>query len=372
MRKENVGRLLLTLLTAFVMVAGVFGAAVNSTISSVESPSTPAVDSEQVMNTREMGDTPISAFSNQETEIMAGTLDDLNLPSTEGATEVAPAKEAPANTETVFSQGTRAAGVEAYGPYGTQAAPYFEGDPVAFESDITGGGSNSDYYFRWDVNGDGVYEHDDFGVVKGTSDYTHTFKDNAIGQATVEAWDGVSYTNIFGGGKPVGDQKTNYETHWSWIYYWTIGYKFTLNQDVTVDQLGMFRSFRPFQVYNIRIWTAGGSLVTQKLNPSPLPSYNWRYWDITPTPLTAGDYVLSLYFRGYWMPAVYGLADTPDGVFEFGSTVYTSGNIFPTNTLGDPRPMVDLRYSYSYSVPDVLSDTADVWVDNVAPIPVNL
>jgi hypothetical protein len=61
MRKESIGRLLLSLITAFIMVLGAFGAAVTS-FSQMEQPDVPlAAENELDEGTREIGEAPISA-----------------------------------------------------------------------------------------------------------------------------------------------------------------------------------------------------------------------------------------------------------------------------------------------------------------------
>jgi parallel beta-helix repeat protein len=85
--------------------------------------------------------------------------------------------------------------VDANGPYGTPADPFYEGDLVNFNATIING-NPLDYQFRWDVNNDGQFDGPgtapDFWGPKGVTNYTYQFRDNYIGQAMVEAWDGVS------------------------------------------------------------------------------------------------------------------------------------------------------------------------------------
>ena len=64
MRKESIGRLLLTLLTAFIMVAGVFVAAVQTWSTTTQPGDKPnqLAESELDIETRETGDAPVSAL----------------------------------------------------------------------------------------------------------------------------------------------------------------------------------------------------------------------------------------------------------------------------------------------------------------------
>jgi hypothetical protein len=254
--------------------------------------------------------------------------------------------------------------VDALGPYGTPAAPYQEGDNVTFDADIINA-DNDDYFFRWDVNNDGIWETDFPGAVKGNSSYIHEFRDDHIGRAKVEAWDGVSYKIVNVSGKPL--RELPIEGHVA-ISGGTIGWKFSLNQDVIVDQLGLYVSDQPTNVYNIRIWTQSGSLISQILNPSPLPSHDWKWWSITTLWLTAGNYVISAYYSGTMFPSINNPGTTPDGVVAPGTAVYTNGNTYPTNQIGGHIPMVDFNYSASIYVPDTIEDFADVYIENVVPI----
>jgi hypothetical protein len=98
--------------------------------------------------------------------------------------------------------------VDANGPYGTPDGPYFCGDSIVFHADIING-DVSDYYFRWDVNGDGIWDVNHFpppagtSGVKGVTDYYHIYNDEYIGVAVVEAWDGFSFKYV--NGLPVPD-----------------------------------------------------------------------------------------------------------------------------------------------------------------------
>lgn len=254
--------------------------------------------------------------------------------------------------------------VDALGPYGTPASPYHEGDSVTFNADIINADLD-DYIFRWDVQNDGIWETDFPGAIYGDSTYVHEFRDDHIGRAKVEAWDGVSYKIVNSSGKPL--RESPIEGHIITPSLYTLGWKFTIYQDITVDQLGLYVSNQPTTVYNIRIWTQSGSLISQVLNPSPLPSNDWKWWSIPLLPLIAGDYIISAYFSGTMFPSIWNPGPTPDGVVEPGVTVYTTGNTFPTNLQTGPLPMVDFNYSTSYYAPDSIEDLADVYVENVVP-----
>jgi hypothetical protein len=170
MRKESMGRLLLTLLTAFIMVAGVFGAAIQTwsfTSNDGDRPNQIA-DSELDMKTRETGDEPVSASDSDlntidgektgqwslrngdsvqlKNCIITDTIADQN-PNAD-TTDL----ENPTSTDVIEAHGTRAITVDAGGPYGEMppGIPYIEGDTINFDATISGG-NVADYYFRWEI-----------------------------------------------------------------------------------------------------------------------------------------------------------------------------------------------------------------------------
>jgi hypothetical protein len=388
MRKENVGRLLLSILTAFVMVAGVFGAAVLTSYSETDNIA-PVAAREQEMQAREVGEAPISAMEGQLTsweDIDSGEADmvtaysPIDVPIPEG--DVLPEdrffrEEVEEPTVSMFGEapmetGTRATGVDADGPYGTEANPFYEGDSVTFSASNIPGGDESDYYYRWDADGDGNWDEDNFGGTKGDTDYTHDFRDNHIGVATVEAWDGVSMKTFTGDGL-IWDY-SDYGWYMYAGYYATHGLKFTVNQDVTIDQLGVFRGYYPYQFYNLRLWTEGGTLLAQVSNPY-VPYYSWRFFNIAPVDLYAGNnYIVSSGIRGYYHMGEDNPGPTADGIIDPTHWMYYSGSpyAFPGGTAGTTvLPLIDVHYTYSYEVPDTHIDTAEVFVDNVAPIAIN-
>jgi hypothetical protein len=278
----------------------------------------------------------------------------------------------PMDVKMPVETGTRATGVEAGGPYGTEANPFYEGDSVNFMATNIPGGDESDYYYRWDADGDGEWDEDNFGGTKGDTDYLHNFRDNHIGVATVEAWDGVSMKTFSGDGL-VWDY-SDYGWYMYAGYYATHGMKFTVHQDVTIDQLGVFRGYYPYQFYNLRLWTEGGTMLAQVSNPY-VPYYSWRFFNIAPVDLYAGNnYIVSSGIRGYYHMGEDNPGTTADGIITPTHWMYYSNSpyAFPGGTAGtNPLPLVDVHYTYSYEVPDTLVDTAEVFVDNIAPIAIN-
>jgi PKD repeat protein len=256
--------------------------------------------------------------------------------------------------------------VDALGPYGTPGDPYYEGDNVTFDADIING-SVMDYRFRWDVNNDGVWERNFWETTEGETIYVHEFTDDHIGLAKVEAWDGSSMETISGNGTIFNESMPT--TNGSAGFYATVGVKFTVNQDLTIYQLGAFNESY-LDIYNIRLWTEGGTLLVQKTNPN-IPIGTWEWFDNPPVSLTAGNsYIVSIGYQGNFTPCVDNPGETPDGMIDPTDFMYYMNTPygFPGSSYGSsPLPLVDVRYEWWYQVPDTLEDYADVYVLNVAP-----
>jgi hypothetical protein len=261
--------------------------------------------------------------------------------------------------------------LDAQGPYGTDSDPHFEGNPTTFEANILDG-DVSDYYFRWDADNDGIWEKDDFGATKGQPSYSHEYPDDYIGLAKVEAWDGISYRDeienrfVLDGATPSSFESPGV------VDFKTIGMKFMAKQDFVVNQLGVYNDpSNPYEiVFNIRLWTESGSLISSLTFPE-VPPGSWSWFDIIPVALSGGNsYVVSLGIRGTLIPSDSNPGTTFDGYLEPSEFVYFDGSPFapPMTSFGsDPIPLLDIRYEFTYPVPDILKDYADVYVDNVAP-----
>jgi hypothetical protein len=399
-RKETLGRLLLTLLTAFVMVGAAFVTATSSFIDEA-TPSELVSVRELDEENRMAGEAPASAQ-----DIEAGTASfatnaaetnpekDFMNPSAEpylSEKEMEELRAAgpdrsireevaqPADEYMEVDHGSRAPVVDAGGPYGTQAAPLYEGNPVNFVANVVGD-ANSNYKFRWDVDNDGEYEGpgsapDYFGAY-GDNDLNYQFNDNNIGLAKVEAWDGVSYNPVTYSSR-IWDEPTGPGVYYYTGYsYRTFGLRFQVHTTTTIEEIGYYRHYstRPYWFYNCRIWTDTGGLIhSTNLYSSDQPgTYSWNYKSISPVTLTPGIYRASVYVRGY---AYYGDDDpgiTPDGVIEPVDWRHGYSNSFPSYYISSSvMPWIDLQYGYTVMEPDVGVDTAEVFVDNVAPIPIN-
>ncbi|UCE74683.1 MAG: PKD domain-containing protein [Methanomassiliicoccales archaeon] len=258
--------------------------------------------------------------------------------------------------------------VDAKGPYGTVFEPYFEGEEVTLEADIIGG-DVSDYYFRWDVNNNGTWEKDDFGVVKGSPTHTHTFNDDHIGQAKVEAWDGVSMKTVYKGGQIWNDDDPDLLLD-MFGNIGTIGLKFEIIDDIIVNQLVYFRqnSTHPIYFYNIRLWNEMGTILAQASNLIQ-PDHGWAGVSIPPITLNAGGtYIISAFVLGSYYPGDDNPGISQDGRVNPTRWMRGNGNSYPQiDVQEDVLPFLDIYYDYPTQEPDVLLDYADVYVDNAAP-----
>jgi hypothetical protein len=284
MRKESIGRLLLTLLTAFVMVAGVFGAAVKTWSSNEATEGSNQATMEIAagdIDTRPSvtGDAPVSAIDSETNELCHMT-DLLSTSSTDSESNVPDIMQLDTKDDSGDSiddmspsaHGTRALPVDANGPYGEMppnGTPYLEGDTVPFSADMIGG-NNADYKFRWEVTGDDEYDGPgpapDYWGAYDENTYSHPYKDNHVGVATAEAWDGVSMTTYTGGGD-IWDGDTSYSWLMGGYLYITVGLQFQVNQDITIDELGVYRyGSYAYTYYNLRLWNADTQALMYSVN----------------------------------------------------------------------------------------------------------
>jgi hypothetical protein len=311
MRKESIGRLLLSLLTAFVMVAGVFATAVfTAQVEWNEAPSVTVNDDAAGELEREksvVGEAPISAISGEQTNGMftsrsRTTSGNSDTPATPmiAFDEIEEQRDEPEferperPTTTTPDRGTRAPTLDANGPYGTKDDPKYEGEEIDFTATIIGG-NNNDYKFRWDLESDGVYEGpgsgpDGWGGYGESDMEDYEYLDNAVGLATCEAWDTVSYY-------PPYNANMLDETYYNY-YYWlpvprfyldpppngddgTWGLQFDVYKDTTVDQIGFFKTYAPNPMYNVKLWEMETeTCIGVNLAITPLPYYNWKWVSI--------------------------------------------------------------------------------------------
>jgi hypothetical protein len=414
MRKETTARLLLSLFTAFIMVAGALGAALPGLTHDegneglVSPPVVDEADSELELQMSEKGEAPFSAYNGETIEpqenhplgISNGpTRIDVSDFESGGFTMVEserPGAEDPEHQDeeiieeqdviSLKGSGTRSPdSVDANGPYGTGIPfdPYWEGDPITFEASIEPEDEEENYKARWDVDGDGNWDgpgdaSTDYFGEDGEMSMTKTFYDDVQGKAMVQAWDGSWkwITEDYA----VLDEASWYQT-WGIFGYsrTTWGWQFDVNEDITVDKLAAFVDIYgyPSTYYNLRLWDDTPSVIAYINNPSRPSTNNWRWYDLTtPVDLDGGrtytitTYIYSTY--GY-MPTcnVNDVGPTPDGVVEPGGRYYGRGNVYPTNSFPYGYQMIDFHYERTYPVPNVLEDSAEILVWNRDPIVLN-
>jgi hypothetical protein len=401
-RKETLGRLLLTLLTAFVMVAGAFAVALPTLTTEVETPASVDVR-ESDMETRVAGEAPASAFTTEtqgntitERQISESSIPDpmvMEIPETGPTARTERTGTATTEPQTPSSSGTRAATVEAYGPYGTMTDPLYEGEAITFESDVIGD-INDNYQFRWDVTGDGVFDGPGAGAgwgAWGESDFDYTFLDNNLGVATVQAWDGTYTTTNYVGNMWEGyDMTCNVGGYYSYTY----GNQITIgDNDIIVDRIGGFKAqywaspypYNPWYYYNLRLWTTSGALLGQTGALYPADG-DWAWGDIPDVTLYSGQsYIVAMHAEPlststypYYYPHVgsyyYDLQIDDDDAMSFdGYRYYPDHDVFPSYGpySNSYAWFVDIDYYWEVVVENVIEDTADVWVENVAPIVIN-
>jgi hypothetical protein len=337
MRKESISRLLLSFLTAFVLVAGVFTAAsLNNAIDWEDQRASEAIaPSGPDMKNGDVGEAPTSADSREQPSIIRP--EDTRFTNLLDS-GVKPLKETPpvqieSNVEQPAPEphGTRiepGAYVDANGPYGTPSNPLLEGEDAFFEAQIFGD-VQSNYDFRWDIDDDGEFETD------WSSDptYFHMFGDDHIGVARVQAWDGtrdiVTFTS--NGLSDILPPTNAYRLFATSTPHFAN--EVTPNTDITVTHIGYYKGdvlglgTFPGHAANIQIWDVSTqTLLRDIVNPMPDPVDDYLYYPVTPLDVAAGTTLrVSIYcdgiaYAGYeWVPTVAHQTQSSDGVLDFGN-----------------------------------------------------
>lgn len=399
MQKESIGRLLLSLLTAFIMVVGVFSAAVYNNVYTGDEGSVTSTDiiapSEPEIGRSEAGDAPASA-NDRDTQLPTN----MRQPSTQtstviplsdvedrndqnGNSRVSPSTSSAGQTQ-AEPHGTRIAPgayVDAGGPYGTESNPMNEGDATVFWATIHDD-DPLNYEYRWDINDDGEYESD------WSSDpfYFHTFIDDHQGVARVQAFDGTS-TMVTKTGIPLQEDTMMSDVrYWSGYVSVTWAWEFETSQEVRITDLGFYRDDNiygymgaaPEYVYKLTIWDLSGNRLVELSNPSGFPYTDdtWNWFSVSPAySLAAGTYRVSCHAytsSPTWyenlFPGVNHPGSSPDGIVEMNARYVIWDDQYPYLWDGDwGLPALDFKYEYDEVTEIYLEDTADVYVANVAP-----
>jgi hypothetical protein len=187
----------------------------------------------------------------------------------------------------------------------------------------------------------------------------------------VEAWDVVNKpTYTYSGG---GDIWANdWPAYWymGGYYYCTIGHRITTHETLTITQLGAARYYYPYYYYNIRLWNADTSTLLRQVSYPYIPYYSWRWFNIAPITIPAGNYMLSVGVRGYYQCGHDNPGTTADGMVTSEAWHRAYGQYsYPSSEMGtNPIPYIDMKYTYSIQVPLTIRDYFDIWVDNDAPV----
>jgi hypothetical protein len=410
MRKETTGRLLLSLLTAFIMVAGALGAALPTLTQDLEGDESAQrtvvneAESELENKMGETGDAPVSAnrAKGNKQQLEHSTLFDMpgmepkrpRNPNSENEGIEIEEDKVGSTLDVNMPHGTRNPdSVSAGGPYGSEIpfAPYYEGEPITFTAEIEPEDEEENYQVRWDVDGDGQFDGpgdagDEFFGEYGEMSMTHTFYDDYQGVATVEAWDGswttISYDGVVLDGED-GDGYGYAESNYG-DYYVTYGWTFEVTEDVTVDSIANYRNYwlDPYGGFlALRIYDDTGTSIGEILSPPTPGGGIWAWTPLVPAlDLYPGTtYTIAAYAYDYWgwgwFPTITDAEmpdESADGVVITGDPVYSLGDTYPTT-----EPLygwygkyacLDFHYTYEDAYPNVLSDTAKVLVWNRIPI----
>jgi len=282
------------------------------------------------------------------------------------------------------------ASVNAGGPYvGT------EGDTIRLTATQSGGPFPL-IFIRWDMDGDGVFERTPtYNAATGWStDFIvdWTFNDNYYGEVLrVEAWDGVSTLPNIVAVNPFGNLLLAQSF---FVNEATLSRNQALriipSRTISVTQLGgwRFTGFGPQVPNRLGLFTSAGVAIPgATCDPSTLPGSNvWRYCPIATTVLTAGT--------TYWINVrqtgarnYFGESFVSPSAYD-ALNPYTPGNVFPSRSsvsalfalpvttdnfqcfLGfDCLAPVTLVATYAGTpLPNTVSDTAFLEIDNVAPV----
>jgi hypothetical protein len=272
--------------------------------------------------------------------------------------------------------------------YGTEAFPHWEGDTINFFLAHSG----ALFLFRYNLDDDPNWEMPDGSERSPSCDWTdltpgvcwtdqdwisYTYPDDFYGQAYVEAWDGFSTVTFFEDGIWLEEPSPYWYMYLFGQSIWTIGTKFTATENFRVVELGWYKDFYQAFIYQIAVYDITGG--PARCYASPLTqSTGWQWRNAVDAfpggcDLTGGtDYILGnsarmRYTFGYYHRATNGMP-AADEVVDPISLSYFPGISAPIlDSWTDRAAMIDIHWERSFDVPDVATDVADVWVQNVVP-----
>ncbi len=139
---------------------------------------------------------------------------------------------------------------------------------------------------------------------------------------------GNAITSIVGGSPFSGD--------------WVLGYRFTVNSSVIVDELGILEQSGNLTLDNsqpasVGLWTASGTLLSEASVPETTPlSGNGYYVPVAPVVLTPGSYVIAINVFATGEPVLSNasVVMAPELAFEQAVYEFTTTLVFPTASDG--------------------------------------
>jgi PKD repeat protein len=148
------------------------------------------------------------------------------------------------------------------------------------------------------------------------------------------------------------------DTSYSWLMggypYVTVGMLFETNEEITIDELGVYRyAYYADTYYNLRLWDASSESLLRSVDWPIIPDNTWTWFSIAPITVPPGEYVVSVGIYYYFQAGDDNPGTTPDGVIEPLGWVRASGQYsYPSEFMPHPIvPYVDIHYTYDTSPP---------------------
>ncbi len=256
--------------------------------------------------------------------------------------------------------------IDAGGPYG--GPDTFEGGP-ALTFTVTSNDPTI-IFFRWDFNGDGIYDYPDqtgassLGFWTTQTTVSKQFFDNFYGNIVVQGWDGVSTTILINNG-----DNLNQGTTFQWFIGfggWNFAWQFRAKKDMTVTQLGHYHYV--YTLFDQALWTDTGSKLGSCMPVHSTFTWNWCTLGSPVTLTTGSTYRISIRIST-WTTAINSPSDTAQVQFQgtyycFSPSVLCFPSTFWTATF---IPLIDFRWQTITILPDAAQDVALLQIKNVAP-----
>jgi parallel beta-helix repeat protein len=134
---------------------------------------------------------------------------------------------------------------------------------------------------------------------------------------------------------------------------WAVGVKFDVNQDCTIDQLGIYNNSY-CHVYNLRFWDASTqNLLSQVANPY-VPPNSWGWFNIPLIFCPAGEYIVSADVHEDNISCIENPGPTSFGIIEPTGFQYSYIYSYPSLSYPyDLLPLVDVHYQ-THIIADIM------------------